>query len=209
MKFFKPSDIVTVRCAVTHVTKTGSAFGTDVDEESVYIPVRLVEQSRIDIGDELTCYCIDQSLEENRQELSGTARYRAVRMKIEQRFNDILPGHAASDALVGSTVAPQVVKVKDVTLEDARTAINDMFSKRRAWTLAQMNAELRASFPGMNLSVEMEHRVDAWIKKMHEIGTLCSCVVSRSSTDDAPMTWYAASHDTFMRLIDDYELEDE
>lgn len=209
MKFFKPSDIVTVPCTVSHITRTGSAFAIDENEESVYVPVRLVEQSKIDIGDSLTCYCIDQSLEENQTDVSGTARYRAVRMKIEQRFNDILPGHAASDALVGSNVVPPVVKVKDVTLEDARTAVNDMLTKKKAWTVAQINAELRASFPGMNLSVEMEHRVDAWIKKMHEIGTLCSCVVSRSSADDAPTTWYAASHDTFMRLIDDYELDDE
>jgi hypothetical protein len=74
MKFFKPSDIVTVPCSVSHITRTGSAFAVDENEESVYIPVRLVEQARIDIGDSLTCYCVDQSLDENQNEVSGNAR---------------------------------------------------------------------------------------------------------------------------------------
>jgi hypothetical protein len=208
MKFFKPSDIVTVPCSVSHITRTGSAFAVDENEESVYIPVRLVEQAKIDIGDSLTCYCIDQSLEENQNEVSGSARYRVVRMKVEQRLNDILPGSAASDALVGGRDRDAEVKPpRSVTLEDARTSINDMFSKRRAWTITQVIAEVRSVFPGMVVTDEMCARITAWIEKMHEIGTLASCKVSRSA-GDAPDVWYAAQHETFLDLINEFELED-
>jgi hypothetical protein len=208
MKFFKPSDIVTVPCSVSHITRTGSAFAVDENEESVYIPVRLVEQAKIDIGDSLTCYCIDQSLEENQNEVSGSARYRVVRMKVEQRLNDILPGSAASDALVGGMDRDVEAKPpKAVTLEDARTSINDMFSKRRAWTITQIIAEVRSVFPGMVVTDEMCARITAWIEKMHEIGTLASCKVSRSA-GDVPDVWYAAQYETFLDLINEFELED-
>ncbi len=208
MKFFKPSDIVTVPCSVSHITRTGSAFAVDANEESVYIPVRLVEQAKIDIGDSLTCYCIDQSLEENQNEVSGSARYRVVRMKVEQRLNDILPGSAASDALVGGRDRDAEVKPpRSVTLEDARTSINDMFSKRRAWTITQVIAEVRSVFPGMVVTDEMCARITAWIEKMHEIGTLASCKVSRSA-GDVPDVWYAAQYETFLDLINEFELED-
>lgn len=208
MKFFKPSDIVTVPCSVSHITRTGSAFAVDENEESVYIPVRLVEQAKIDIGDSLTCYCIDQSLEENQNEVSGSARYRVVRMKVEQRLNDILPGSAASDALVGGRDRDAEVKPpRAVTLEDARTSINDMFSKRRAWTITQVISEVRSVFPGMVVTDEMCARITAWIEKMHEIGTLASCKVSRSA-GDVPDVWYAAQYETFLDLINEFELED-
>ncbi len=208
MKFFKPSDIVTVPCSVSHITRTGSAFAVDENEESVYIPVRLVEQANIDIGDSLTCYCIDQSLEENQNDVSGSARYRVVRMKVEQRLNDILPGSAASEALIGSRDKDAEVKPpKAVTLEDARTSINDMFSKRRAWTITQVIAEVRSVFPGMVVTDEMCARITAWIEKMHEIGTLASCKVSRSA-GDVPDVWYAAQYETFLDLINEFELED-
>lgn len=208
MKFFKPSDIVTVPCSVSHITRTGSAFAVDENEESVYIPVRLVEQAKIDIGDSLTCYCIDQSLEENHNEVYGNARYRVVRMKVEQRLNDILPGSAASDVLIGSRDKDAEVKPpKAVTLEDARTSINDMFSKRRAWTTTQVIAEVRSVYPGMIVTDEMCARITAWIEKMHEIGTLASCKVSRSA-GDVPDVWYAAQYETFLDLINEFELED-
>jgi hypothetical protein len=209
MKFFKPSDIVTVPCSVSHITRTGSAFAVDENEESVYIPVRLVEQAKIDIGDSLTCYCIDQSLDENQNEVSGSARYRVVRMKVEQRLNDILPGSAASDALVGNRSKDVEVKPpKAVTLEDARTCINDMFSKSRAWSIAQIIAEVRSLYPGMVVTDEMCARITAWIEKMHEIGTLASCKVTKSANDESPEVWYAAQYETLFDLINEVELED-
>lgn len=208
MKFFKPSDIVTVQCSVSNVTRTGSAFAVDENEESVYIPVRLVEQSKIDIGDSLTCYCIDQSLDENINEVSGNARYRVVRLKVEQRLNDILPGSAASDALVGGRPRDAEAKPpKSVTLEEARICINDLFIKRRAWTIAQIIDEVRQAHSGMTVTDEMCARITAWIEKMHEIGTLASCGVSRSA-GDVPDVWYAAQYETFLDLINEFELED-
>jgi hypothetical protein len=208
MKFFKPSDIVTVPCSVSHITRTGSAFAVDENEESVYIPVRLVEQARIDIGDSLTCYCIDQSLDENQNDVSGSARYRVIRMKVEQRLNDILPGSAASDALVGNRAKDVEAKPpKAVTLEDARTCINDMFSKSRAWTITQIIVELRSFYPGMVVTDEMCARITTWIEKMHEIGTLASCNVSRSAGGDTDV-WYASEYNTFFDLINEIELED-
>jgi hypothetical protein len=209
MKFFKPSDIVTVPCSVSHITRTGSAFAVDENEESVYIPVRLVEQARIDIGDSLTCYCIDQSLDENQNDASGSARYRVIRMKVEQRLNDILPGSAASDALVGNRANDLEAKPpKAVTLEDARTSINEMFSKSRAWTITQIIVELRGFYPGMVVTDEMCARITSWIEKMHEIGTLASCKVAKSANDESPDVWYAAQHETFLDLINEIELED-
>lgn len=209
MKFFKPSDIVTVPCSVSHITRTGSAFAVDANEESVYIPVRLVEQAKIDIGDSLVCYCIDQSLEENQNDVSGNAKYKTVRMKVEQRLNDILPGSAASDALVGGRDrSADPAPPKQITLEDARSAINDMFTKRRAWTIQQITDELVSLYPGMVLSSEMSARIVVWINKMHEIGTLVSCSVYKSASDDQPQVWYAASYDTFHELINEFELDD-
>lgn len=209
MQYFKPSDIRTVPCTVQNITAKGAAFAIDEEEESVYIPPNLMQRMNLDIGDALTCYCIDQSLDENRRH-EVTARYRAIRLKVEQRLADILPGFAASDAMANSAelAKSEPEKPREVTLDEARSIIGECFKRRRAWTPHQLLSEVADADKAAVVTQEMRERITGWLVRLHRDGILAACEI-RTKADGDPRLYYAATEDIFIQLVDDYELDDE
>lgn len=206
MQFYKPSDIRTVQCRIDNITRVGTAFGITSDEESVYIPKHIAERGSVDIGDIVTCYCIDQHLDENKQH-EVTARYKAIRLKVEQRLSDILPGFVASDAMADRH-QPEPEKPKEVTLDQARAIIGERFKKQRAWTARQLVDEVKSDSKGEILSDEMVARISIWLDRLHTDGIISGCEIRDKKGAPADQ-YYAPSKDIFIRLVDDYELEDE
>ena len=206
MQYFRPSDIRTVACTVQNVTRAGSAFAIDQDEESVYIPAKLVEQAGVDVGDAVTCYCIDQFLDENRRH-EVTARYRTIKLKIDQRFSDAIPGYVASE-LVKRPEPVEQPKPREITLEEARTVISKCLEKRKAWTAEQLVDEVKKADKEAALTDVMAERIRLWLAKLHNDGILANCKI-RAQGSHEPIQYYAATTDIFIQLVDDYELDDE
>lgn len=206
MQYFKPSDIRTITCTVQNFARSGSAFAIDQDEEAVYIPVSLVERNRIDIGDSLTCYCVDQMLDENKRS-EVTARYRAIRLQVEQRLADVLPGFAASDSMHRQP-EPEPEKRREFTLEQARTIIGEFLKKRRAWTSEQLIEEVAATDKEAVMTSEMQARIIGWLNRLHDDGIVARCEI-RMQASQEPIQYYAVTTDIFVQLVDDYELDDE
>ena len=98
MQFFKPSDIITIEGTVTNVTRAGFAFAVDQSEDAIFIPVRIVEVEKLEEGDFLTCYCVDQTLAENRRDDPMAARYRAIRIRVQTRMSEMFGDEAPAPA---------------------------------------------------------------------------------------------------------------
>jgi hypothetical protein len=206
MQYFKPSDICTVECTVNNVARSGAAFAIDEGGDSVYIPVNIASRERLDVGDALTCYCIDQTLDENKR-ADVTARYRAIRVKVDQRLGDVLPGFAASDAMaIRTEVEPEPPVQKEFTLDEARIVIGECFKKRRAWTTDQLISEVIDSNRSAVITSEMKARITGWLVRLHDDGIISSCEV-RARRGDEPKVYYSPTLDILIELVDDYELE--
>lgn len=203
MQYFKPSDVRTVQCTVQNISASGAAFAVTQDEDAVYIPVSMTKRSNLDVGDMLMCYCIDQTLEENGGR-DSSVRYKAIRVKVEQRLSDVIPGIAASE---GSDVSP-ATKEREVTLDEARVTIGECFKKRRAWTLSQLVSEVISDSPGCVVTSEMRSRISFWLERIHESGIVACCRITKKAGDD-PITYYASSDDVLIKLVDDYELDED
>lgn len=117
--FFKPSDIRTIVCSVINITRGGSAFAVTEDNEYVFINPKIVDQTKIDVGDYLTAYCIDN----HRPEVDGEhqSRWRAIRIVVTERFVTDVPE----------------VKAKSITDQ-----ITPLFRSNRAWTSAQIAKQI-------------------------------------------------------------------
>ena len=86
MSYATASTIKTVTCIINHTNAAGSGFGVTPDEEGVFIPSRVMESARLDIGDKLKVFAQDNHADPDTQHY--TARWRAIRVVIEERFSE-------------------------------------------------------------------------------------------------------------------------
>jgi hypothetical protein len=206
MRFFKPSDIITVRGVVQNLTNFGAAFVGTEDGDSVFVPVRIAQDGAVDVGDSVTCYCIDQTRDEYKPDGNVSARYRAVRLRVEARLSDVAPGSAAS-AIMAEKPKPVEAKKPEVTVDQANSVIGRLLKLRRAWEPADLIDEVRDAFPGATVPKQMEELIPKWLQKMHDTGVIARCVVSGSASAEGK-AYYATSEDVFHNLIGEYELDD-
>lgn len=204
MKFFKPSDIVTIHAVVQNLTVQGAAFAGTEDDETVFIPPGLAQQYGIDAGDYVTCYCLDQHREEHRPTKEVSARYRAMRIKVEQRLSDVLPGSAASDML---SQQRQPQQEKQITVESANRVAGLMLKRRRAYSVGEIIDGIEEAEPGAVMTQALKSAVAEWLNALHKNGTVARCAIS-SGPDGDDAVYYAGDKNVFVELIENYELED-
>lgn len=205
MKFFKPSDIVTISAVVQNITMQGAAFAGTEDDESVFIPPGLAQQYRIDAGDCVTCFCLDQNREEHRPNKDVSARYRAMRIKVEQRLSDVLPGSAASDMMAD---VKQAKPVREVTVEEANRVAGTLLKRRQAHTVQDIIEGVEAaSDDGAVVTPQLKTAIAAWMDALHKKGTVARCTLSSNGGEEEKV-YYAGDRSVFIELIENYELDD-
>lgn len=214
MQFFKPSDIRTVECSVTNVTRGGFAFGTTEDGDSVFIPARFVDQEKIEIGDLLRCYCIDQSLDENRPNLPTSSRYRAMRLNVLQRLADMCePGdrHQPIKAFepVPEPVAPPKPVMTPTILKDK--VFEAMRDDDRAWSSRDLADHVAFKYKDeYGLPEDIGQKVSALMFSEHEAGRVAACAIRRERDQAQPSAlYYALTTDTLIDLLENYEVDGE
>ncbi len=218
MQFFKPSDIVNIECAVTNVTRSGFAFATTEDGESVFIPARLVENAGVETGDFLRCYCIDQSLDENRRDGGQlSARYRTMRLNVLQRMSDICDANPVHEPIkaftsppapVAPPVPPKPVMTPTILKEKAFAAMRD---DDRAWSSRDLADHISFKFKDeYALPEDMVQKVSAMMFAEHEAGRVASCIIRKERDQAQPSAlYYALTTDTLIDLMENYEVADE
>jgi len=218
MQFFKPSDIRTVECAVTNVTRNGFAFGTTEDGESVFIPARLAEMERIEQGDFLRCFCIDQTLDENRREGGPlSARYRTIRLNVLQRLSDVCEPKPVNEPIRAFTpppapveppAPPKPVMTPTILKDKAFAAMRD---DDRAWSSRDLADHISFKFKDeYDLPEDMVQKVSAMMFAEHHAGRVASCIIRKERDQAQPSAlYYALTTDTLIDLMENYEVADE
>lgn len=178
--FFKPSDIVTLECSVGSMTRGGSAFAACRDGEQVFISPKIVDATGIGVGDLLTAYCIDNRRDDMDDPNRFAVRWRAIRVKIEERF------------LAGRDSDPTPVAAP-ATVEAMTQRLKRLMDAERVWTPDQLS----------RASADPLHRVESWLKERHAAGELARMVIEPSDA-----VYYGRDVQLFIDLVDGVTLED-
>lgn len=220
MQFFKPSDIVTVEGSVTNITRAGFAFATTEAGDAIFIPVRIVENEKLEEGDFLTCYCIDQSLDENRRDDQLSARYRAIRLRVQTRMSDMFGGDEpapvapAPQPIKAFTPPPApVVPPKPVMTPEVLKAkvFEAMKDDNRAWSSRDLADHVAFKFKDeYQLPDEIAQKVSAMMFAEHHAGRVAACAIRKERDQAQPSAlYYALTTDTLIDLLENYEVDGE
>lgn len=184
--FFRPSDITTRICTVNNKTRGGSAFAVCEDGEQVFISPKIVDATRVEIGDLLTAYCIDNHRQENDGEARYAVRWRAIRITLQERFQP-------------PAVAAPAVPAAPAASPDLGSRIKALLGQDRAWTVVQVIEALG----------ETDHRkVIDWLRTHHDAGRFaCAKLYKRGNQERASHVYYAKDIELLIDLIDEVELE--
>lgn len=220
MQFFKPSDIVTIEGSVTNITRAGFAFATTEAGDAIFIPVRIVENEKLEEGDFLTCYCIDQSLDENRRDDPMAARYRAIRIRVQTRMSDMFGDAAPAPAAPvqqpikaftpppAPVVPPKPVMTPEVLKEKVFAA---MKKDDRAWSSRDLADHISFTFKDVfQLPEDIAQKVSAMMFAEHHAGRVAACAIRRERDQAQPSAlYYALTTDTLIDLLENYEVDGE
>lgn len=207
--FFKPSDIRTIAAVVNNITRSGAAFAVAESGEQVFIPVRMVDQNRLDIGDGVTCYAIDMHLDERINDDPAKARYRAIRLRVDVRLGDVLPASAIGADIPIPAPAPASKPV--LTPEEVRDRMVEMLKQGRCWTVTQMSQQMAEECKDSHIIPDdLRQKIGGVLAVSHDNGKIACCkIMSSGDAKAASVVYYAKSVKIFESLLDDYEVEDE
>lgn len=213
--YFKPSDLRKVECVVNNITRSGSAFAVSESGDHVFIPVRLADDFKIDVGDMLVCHCIDQHLPENAGEEKVSARYRAIRVKVTQRLVDLDDdAEVVTPALaltLESVMAPPPPPPKPVLEKQAlKGMLMVAIQAPKAWSSKDMAEHLvEASGTQYEIPEDFTQKVSAMLWHEHEMGNIAAVNVMQRRDQERPsLVFYARSMEVFRDLLDGYELDE-
>jgi hypothetical protein len=183
--FFRPSDIRTVVCSVTNITKGGSGFAVAENEEQVFLNPQIVEQSGVDVGDFLTAYCIDN----HRPEVDGdySVRWRAIRVVVTEKFAPQTPETINAAAK------------QELTSEQIMEKSMQLLQRNRAWTSAQIAREIGSD----------SQRVSNVLTSAHDTGRIAAAKLYTNGTQDRCTAMFFARDVALLdELITEVVLED-
>lgn len=186
--FFKPSDVRTKICSVIGISRGGSAFAVCDDEGTVFVPPTITSDLAINVGDLLTAYCIDNHAPERESGRPTSARWRAIRVTIQERL------------VILSASPPEAAKPApkpELTAEEIAHRCRKLLDLDRAWTTRQVAD-----------AVEIDHsRISSYLNAEHDAGRLALCRIYASGTQErASAVYFAKSTAILTELIDEIEL---
>lgn len=177
--YFDPKDVIETKGVVSNITRNGAGFISTKEGIDVFVPIRLVESSGMDMGDYVTVYMVKNFGDSSIQNMAQSAPYRALRITINGRVGEPAPQPEAplvvtpepvvmrqivntpiavtlSDRIVAhqkdylpQTVQPVVKKV--FSSADLRKTVSQKILDGFIGTSAMMHRELVEDFPEMDL----------------------------------------------------------
>ena len=73
----KEEDMIKIRGVVVNTTEMGSGFVSTLDEEIAFVPIRVMNTSKAEVGDVVTAIAV-----KNFEEQKGKAKYRVIRLDV-------------------------------------------------------------------------------------------------------------------------------
>lgn len=99
--YFNPEDVITKDGIVSNITRNGAGFISTKEGEDVFVPIRLVQTSGIEMGDSVTVYMVKNFGDASLKNISDSASFRALRVVITARL-----GMSAAQAVAASVTLP-------------------------------------------------------------------------------------------------------
>lgn len=211
--FFKPSDLRKVECVVNNITRSGSAFAVSESGDHVFVPVRLADEFKIDVGDMLLCHCIDQHLPENVSDAPVSARYRAIRVKITQRLSDIDEDAAPAPAPVtmeAAYVPPPPPPKPVLETGELKKRLMVAIQQAKAWSSREMADTLAENWSkDFTIPEDFVQKVSAMLWHSHEEGAIAAASIYQRRDQERPsFVFYARDVDVLRDLMSDFELDE-
>ena len=194
--YFDPKDVITTEGIVSNITRKGAGFISTKEGVDVFVPIRLVETSNIEMGDYVTVYMVKNFGDSSLKNIDQSASYRALRVMINSRLGEATPEPKAPvvtlpellvmrqiDYLpeVGQPVAKKVFSAADLR-KVVSTKILDGF----IGTSAMMHRELVEDFPEMDLMAEdnglrMKMDISSLLHRLHNENLIAHASICTSS----------------------------
>ncbi len=194
--YFDPKDVIVTDGVVSNITRNGAGFISTKDGIDVFVPIRLVEGSGIDMGDSVTVYMVKNFGDSSIQNMSQSASYRALRIIINGRIGDPIPQPKAPLAKLPEPVQVRqfsdlpvaVIPVAKKTFNsmDLRKVVSTKILDGFIGTSAMMHRELVEDFPDMDLmgddnGLRMKMDISSLLHRMHNENLIAHASICTSS----------------------------
>lgn len=207
------NQLVPLKALINNITRKGAGFAGTENGEAIFITVRLIEQFSLDVGDAVTCWCADQYTAEQGEDDRPSARWKAMRLKVDRRLSDAVGDEIVySSPPVQPVTQPVVQPVAKPQMNAAmvREKVTLLMQKPRCWTSRQLADEVASLYSGdYEMPEELVQKVSALMNHEHLVGNVASCRVMKISTQEkASSVYYARSTNIIDDLLDGYEVEE-
>ena len=185
--YFNPEDVIIKDGVVSNITRNGAGFISTKDSEDVFVPVRLVETSNMEMGDSVTVYMVKNFGDSVVKSLNDTVPYRALRVTINRRLGVDLSKlvKPAVEAVPAPVVMPlpEVIKVPEVSAMPKmgsamlRTAVDRVLASGFIGTSAMIHTELVRDFPDFDMmhddsGLRVKMDISSLLHRMHDEGLI-------------------------------------
>lgn len=181
--YFNPEDVIIKDGVVSNITRNGAGFISTKDGEDVFVPVRLVETSHIEMGDSVTVYMVKNFGESAFKNGNDTVPYRALRVTINSRLGvdllDLLTPTVEHATAPVTPPIPEVIVAAKPKMGSAmlRTAVDRVFASGFIGTSAMIHSELVRDFPDMDMmhddaGLRVKMDISSLLHRLHDEGLI-------------------------------------
>lgn len=192
--YFNPEDVITKDGVVSNITRNGAGFISTKDGADVFVPIRLVQTSGIEMGDSVTVYMVKNFGDASLKNISDSATYRALRVVINTRL-----GMGAAQELAASVTLPTysampvedvlptpepVVKVK-LGSAGLRSMVDKYLADGFVGTSAMLHSRLVQDFPdidvmGDDAGLRVKMDISSLLHRLHDEGLIAQARICTS-----------------------------
>jgi len=185
--YFSPEDVITRDGVVSNITRNGAGFISTKEGDDIFVPVRIVDSSGIEMGDSVTVYIVKNFGDATIPNIRESAPYRALRVVINKRIGmDTLPVTAPVDPLPAPVRA--IEEYTDVPVQQSqdkekmsgamlRHSVEKMITSGFVGTSQMIHRELVRQFPDVDLmnddaGLRVKMDISSLLHRMHDDGVI-------------------------------------
>jgi len=192
--YFNPEDVITKDGVVSNITRNGAGFISTKDGADVFVPIRLVQTSGIEMGDSVTVYMVKNFGDSSLKNISDSATYRALRVVINTRL-----GMGAAQELAATVTLPtysalpiddsflapaSVVKAK-LGSSHLRSMVDKYIADGFIGTSAMLHLRLTQDLPyidvmGDDAGLRIKMDISSLLNRMHDDGLIAQARICNS-----------------------------
>jgi cold shock CspA family protein len=184
--YFNPEDVITKEGVVSNITRNGAGFISTKEGDDVFVPIRLVQTSGIEMGDSVTVYMVKNFGDTSLKNISDSATFRALRVVINARLGVEAAREIAAtvtlptySTLPVEDVFPTVepVKKSKVVAAEVRSMVEWYMSSGFIGTSAMLHSKLVQDLPHMDLMADdsglrIKMDISSLLHRMHSEGLI-------------------------------------